>query len=405
MGEISFLIGSGFSHPAGYPIATCLNRKLRQIKASEITIHTSGSARFLNKGENDPFRIPFIPRDGQREFVEAFLKFYTSTIIGDAEKFEYEEFFDYYIDLFGKSRHSQEEEKFFTSFREHSVLYRPVLESQLIANFDRTFQQLIADLLAIRESPCKLKPYDGFLALLNDLSRTVTVHFHTLNHDTFFEHLHESGQIESEICDGFDENDSTYSGPIGKGETKTMVKLPMFRNRFGKGIRLYKLHGSIDFYRVEEYRERREVPVGPEYSATGECDFVRHKRGVDIEHLKREGENVLRYMPYVVPSFLTGQKTKSKNYGGPYYRDVFDHFTENLRRSRALIVVGYGWRDKGINEDIKKYFCAGPRKRPLLVVDLDDKSTSLIPCRTFQLFKGGVESASYDTLRAALSQD
>lgn len=118
MGEISFLIGSGFSHPAGYPIATCLNRKLRQIKASEITIHTSGSARFLNKGENDPFRIPFIPRDGQREFVEAFLKFYTSTIIGDAEKFEYEEFFDYYIDLFGKTRHLQEEEKFFTSFRQ-----------------------------------------------------------------------------------------------------------------------------------------------------------------------------------------------------------------------------------------------------------------------------------------------
>ena len=53
MKNISFLIGSGFSVPAGYPTTTRINERLGKIDASGISIHTSGDARFLNE-QADP---------------------------------------------------------------------------------------------------------------------------------------------------------------------------------------------------------------------------------------------------------------------------------------------------------------------------------------------------------------
>ena len=53
MAEISLLIGSGFSIPFGYSSTAQLNKKLGFINADEISIHTSGGARFLS-GEEDP---------------------------------------------------------------------------------------------------------------------------------------------------------------------------------------------------------------------------------------------------------------------------------------------------------------------------------------------------------------
>ncbi len=47
MKTVSFLIGSGFSAPAGYPTASDLNEKLSKIDASEIAIHPDCNARFL----------------------------------------------------------------------------------------------------------------------------------------------------------------------------------------------------------------------------------------------------------------------------------------------------------------------------------------------------------------------
>ena len=53
VGDISFLIASGFSVPAEYPTTSQINARLAKIHEKEICIHSSGFAWFLN-GETDP---------------------------------------------------------------------------------------------------------------------------------------------------------------------------------------------------------------------------------------------------------------------------------------------------------------------------------------------------------------
>ena len=91
MKDVSFLIGSGFSAPAGYPTASDLNEKLSKIDASEIAIHPDCRARFL-MGENDPNAH----RAKERQFVQEFLKFYCDFELPLGNSFDYEDFYDYY---------------------------------------------------------------------------------------------------------------------------------------------------------------------------------------------------------------------------------------------------------------------------------------------------------------------
>lgn len=43
---ISFLLGAGFSKPAGLPVASEINRRFGELKASDISIHPDGRAWF-----------------------------------------------------------------------------------------------------------------------------------------------------------------------------------------------------------------------------------------------------------------------------------------------------------------------------------------------------------------------
>ena len=43
---ISFLLGAGFSRPAGYPLANELNARFACLQEHQFTIHTDGGAWF-----------------------------------------------------------------------------------------------------------------------------------------------------------------------------------------------------------------------------------------------------------------------------------------------------------------------------------------------------------------------
>ncbi len=96
MKHISFLIGSGFSVPAGYPTTTELNERLRKIDASEICIENDGSARFLYDGEVDPNAD--WTNVTEKQFVQEFLTFYSDQVLAPGHDFHYETFYDYYSD-------------------------------------------------------------------------------------------------------------------------------------------------------------------------------------------------------------------------------------------------------------------------------------------------------------------
>src|SRR5437016_9828715 len=94
MNHISLLLGSGFSVPADYPTTMKLNERLANVKASEICVHTSRDAWFLN-GKPDP-NADWMGVE-ERHLVQELLEFYNTRVLRNGERFHYETFYDYYI--------------------------------------------------------------------------------------------------------------------------------------------------------------------------------------------------------------------------------------------------------------------------------------------------------------------
>lgn len=214
MKSISFLIGSGFSVPAGYPTTTRLNERLGKIDYSEICIHTSGNARFLN-GEADP--NAHWMRIEQRKFVQEFLEFYHDIELGPESNFHYETFYDYYRSLLDEQKYSERMANFLNNFREKHKIKTD--NHYLLLDFHHTFNQLIAQLLTKPLERVHLcKPYDpsyrSFLHLSEELVKTHRVHIHTLNHDLYMEYLAHSDGIQGKMDDGFEELGSTFFGEL-----------------------------------------------------------------------------------------------------------------------------------------------------------------------------------------------
>jgi len=148
-GDVSFLIGSGFSVPARYPTTSKINHRLSRINEREICIHTSEDAWFLN-GQQD-LNADSMHKE-ERCFVQEFLEFYASTILGTSEPFHYETFYDYYSEALEGNRCPDELVAFFRDFRaRHSGVIGS--DEHLPWKFHQTFSQLIANLsqLAARE--------------------------------------------------------------------------------------------------------------------------------------------------------------------------------------------------------------------------------------------------------------
>ena len=113
MKEISFLIGSGFSIPEGIPPTTKINRTISNIKADDFYFGTDESAGFL-KGVNYPNNK--FEHLEERKFVEKFIKYYNRQIIGNKNKFNYEDFYDYFIDIYEGNNINKDIEHFLIDF-------------------------------------------------------------------------------------------------------------------------------------------------------------------------------------------------------------------------------------------------------------------------------------------------
>jgi hypothetical protein len=367
MKNVSFLIGSGFSVPAGYPTATKLNNRLRKIDASKIRIDTSGDAMFL-EGQNDP--NAHWMRVEQRKFVEEFLQFYNEVVLGPEQSFHYETFYDYYRQFYGGKPYTDELRRFIEEFKKRHHVTMDA--HHLLLHFNNTFNQLIAQELSKKLERVHLtKPYhpdyDAFLRLVEKLAETHKVHLHTLNHDLYLEHLALSDSIQAEMDDGFEELGSPFFGELRDRYERYMVRLSRFTNKYERRSCLYKLHGSIDFYSFQDH-EGSHLLRGK-----------RRMRNLDF-YKETENDGKRQYIGGsrdFYPEFLSGTTFKKGRYGeGPYYPKVLDHFIRNLRDSNTLIVIGYGFRDSGINKRIDEFF--GAEKKAMFIVDVEAPDTKYL---------------------------
>jgi hypothetical protein len=355
--EISFLIGAGFSIPAGYPKTEDINRRLKQIYENDIFISTDGAAYFAD-GKIDPNAFQ---TENERLFIQEFLRFYNKEILKETEEenFHYEKFFDFYMRLINKNAKIETKEKFDKFIKEFTSEFGDCYQICNSIYIDMYFNQLLADYFRKKKEELNFsiltKPYSGdyssFLYLLEFFDdKYEKIHLHSLNHDLLMERLSFSDVMKNYFSDGFTKIGSPYYTENKSGKS---IRLKLFVDKFDKKFCLYKLHGSLNQYYIDNRN----------------C-MVRVERGTYLGKVL-EGAKDQKYIDdFYTPDILSGIKEKKRNYKRKiYYKPIFKHFKENLEKSDNLIVIGYSLRDEGINKYIKKYFL--PKKdSQMLVIDL-----------------------------------
>ncbi len=162
----------------------------------------------------------------------------------------------------------------------------------------------------------------------------------TLNHDTLAERVLQDSGIQ--YNDGFVERDGDvlfYDPMHFQSESKCA---------------LLKLHGSINWYRYRlsqnnQRVERWGIPTNDDYF---------HPRRADGELFE-----ILDYSPI----FLTGTYNKMLNYGYGIFANIHSKFGSALHNHDKMVVSGYGWNDRGINDKLFEWLLSSPNRRLILL--------------------------------------
>lgn len=410
--HISFLFGSGFSVPENIPTVSVINKRLRQLKEDEFYLGSDQRAFFYQTEWRDP--NAWMPSSSlDRLFAQEFIAFYCKVVLqGNLDSFNYEVFYDYFSEFLRYHKHKDEIGKFCESFRATHVKDRVWSsdDHNFVWRFRKIFNQLISDLLTVPRyyediSYGNYPTYEPLVGLIRESLKTKIVDVHTLNHDLFFDMLASKHvDLWQYFCDGFTEYGSPYFGEVSfdhKSELWTVhksykVRLRYYNNDYGKNLRLYKLHGSIDNYILL----KATSPGGSNYSYD---NSVRIKRDFAVGEflMERLDEKLQKYIydrPFSenYPDFLTGTTEKIRLYNEPFYDNLFTNFKNNLLHSTHLIIIGYGFQDKGINEFLENQYLIF--NKPMIIIDIKKPDDQLLEKYKDQItfIDKGVTGVSYN---------
>lgn len=356
--SISILLGAGFSAPKGYPIGNDMNERLLHFDDSKLDFSPDGSLITSIDGTKPKFQIDGLHNVHQKYFIfcKRLIKEYADTHNGE---FDYELFYDFLTS----------EETNQNKYRRLSadLIGQNGSHENFVFNCRHIYNQMVAHLLKDKDGktwyddePFRINSvdgYNGFLQTISNLSRDFIINVHTLNHDLFFESFNNTGFINGAISDGFDEFGSDYYGKLSYSNRIYHCRLERYTGRYNSAIRLYKLHGSLDYvpyYRTDSYGSMR-----PE-------KYVKIKYGIGTGNIIKGRKSKIGYdiSPFEYHSdFLTGTTSKIKRYNEPLlFKKLFKKFKTNLRNAEILIIIGYGCKDNGINEMIKDHFNYSQKK-------------------------------------------
>jgi hypothetical protein len=181
----------------------------------------------------------------------------------------------------------------------------------------------------------------------------------TVNHDTLLETFLSSVKINDErikFADGFGDEDN---------QTHIRKWTPSLFSETNAGLAMLKLHGGRNWIR---FRRRKAKPrkngaspwseeyvgiPGPQYDRNAKDD-----QGCAHEPANPDEETI----------FLIGTFNKMSSYTDPVYLELYYRAYRELERADALVTVGYGFGDKGINKLVADWLCYSEKRR-IVVVD------------------------------------
>ncbi|MBO7563097.1 MAG: hypothetical protein J6T04_09485 [Bacteroidales bacterium] len=350
--SVSLILGAGFSAPMGYPTGDDMNNGLLYFDDSTLDFSPTGYLTSSKDGTKPKFQMDGIYNKYQKLFIycKRLIKEYTKA---HGNKFYYEAFYDFI-------KTDEAKEKRYQSLCDDLLSGTEDFDYYL-SNVPHIYNQMVAHLLKDREGkswyneePYKLNDfegYNGFLTYLSELSKEFIVNVHTLNHDLLFESFNNTGLINGNISDGFDEYSSDYYGKLFSNNMTYHCRLERYMGRYKTPIRLYKLHGSLDY--VPFYRQNKYGYLIPE-------NYVKIKWGIGASDIMKARKSKIGYdfSPFEYHAdFLTGTTSKIQRYNEPLlFRKLFKKFKKNLRKAELLIIIGYGCKDERINEMIRNNF-------------------------------------------------
>jgi hypothetical protein len=371
----SLLIGAGFSRPAGYPLAKDIGNKLIQLSREQFIIHTDSSAGWVKEGETFPNNEWL--KVNERHFTELFIKFYVESI--GKVPFNYENFIDFVTEMFRKKKVPRGLEKYI--IKNGLKLESPYTFESCASSMAIALPHLVASLLYRSDQDMNLAPYARFFHLLTYLMNHAPVRIHSLNHDRLMERLCKMSNLPGEFSDGFTHSGSSYYSQSPNDE---FIRLRYFSGKYPEKNHLVKLHGSTDDFQFRSANGKLEVVKS---SPLGVGPLVIE------ETVQGKGAKYEYSIRGMAPNYLMGTNSKIEYYGTPgYYRTVFGKFVRDLEKSNILVVIGYSFQDKKINELISKYF-----RGKVFVSDITTPSNRLFKKMKGVFWPGGVEAVPLST--------
>ncbi len=351
MGNISFLLGAGFSVNQGYPTAHRLAQSLTSLQYGDFIVSPAGNVAPTSNGEDiwtlGSYKL-------SKKCVLELIKLFDDR---DPGNFNYEVFYDF-LALTEEKKFSEEELVILTKYISEDGSYTNLLNlrSDLIKIFTQIVSWKISDggedkfYSSNVVSDFSRQKYFGFLTLVRHFKDEGNLlNFHTLNHDLFLESLRHTEEFGGEMSDGFTDDTEYYEDSDGYEK-----KLLKFTNEYPSNIRLFKLHGSFNI-----------IPFHGDGHIT---DYVKFPWRTDLTNIKKRDNqrDILDFTNYH-SDFLSGTIFKKSRYAEPkYFGVMLGHLDRNLSESDKLIIIGYGCLDSGINKIIDEKLKKGT---PIYVVD------------------------------------
>lgn len=332
--SIAFLLGAGFSAPAGLPTANTLNN----------IIQSKIYARIRNSFRNG-YQITLNDFVLEKVLIES----------DECGAFNYEQYFDLLVNeenqipstdrllsfiergMYGYLwKCSVKNDSNYIKHRSHiDSIYRKIDISnyaQSVKKEEQWYQKIIAENVKGNntkrgkiKSPNPL--YNDFVNIISTfVSQGYNIDIYTLNHDLFLESLLSFTELKDKVCNGF-------GGEIDEIEKQKYCSFD--RKYFNNQIRIYKLHGSIDFYKLS-------IKTNPP-------KYIQMVDGYDYEN---GGLMDSHEITSILPLFLTGKSGKNSQYAKEPYNSMLNEFENNVGKAEKLIVIGYSGYDEHINEKL-----------------------------------------------------
>jgi hypothetical protein len=337
-----FILGAGFSIPAGFPAASGLNERFFSNTEKKLLKFSAGEWAWDDHGEtmahNGRLNHEYLQMSYLlSEMVEAFQE-------EKAMPFDYEEFYDWIHRDYNAASFTHYCDRANERLKKDGVHHSHLFDNPKHNEYRRLqdcFVYLIADILnRSYDLETSISKYSGFIEKVKEGPADIT----TINHDRATEYI--LNRYEVAFSDGF----TTEGSLIGNDQSE---RLPVFCNYYPEKVRLSKLHGSTDYHLFGELSQAKNGI----YYDTGNYWFFKTNKYWDIHTARKfnpsthEVEQAIR--ADITPQFLTGKSKMSVISEHLIYKQMYERLKSSIASTDRLIVIGYSYRDPHVNRLIK----------------------------------------------------